>query len=51
MALCALRCQELKYRRQQRLDGLPPWSQDAEEQFASLVEETMRGLAFVTIKR
>jgi hypothetical protein len=45
------RQQELKYRRQNRLDGLPPWSQAAEEQFHELCDEVMRGLCFAAVKQ
>jgi hypothetical protein len=45
------RQQELKYRRQNRLDGLPPWSTAAEEQFSELCDEVMRGLCFAAVKQ
>lgn len=45
------RLQELKFRRQQGLDGLPRWSQDAEEQFNDFVSDVLRGLCFAAVKR
>ncbi len=45
------RQQELKYRRQNGLDGLPRWSQAAEEEFSELCDRVMRGLCFAAVKQ
>jgi RNA exonuclease 1 len=45
------RQQELKYRRQNGLDGLPRWSQAAEEEFGELCDRVMRGLCFAAVKQ
>eukprot|EP00775_Hariotina_reticulata_P006259 gene6259-6497_t len=44
------RQQELKIRREQRLDGLPPWSTPDEEAFAAAVEQHMKALCFCAVK-
>ncbi|KAF6265013.1 ribonuclease H-like domain-containing protein [Scenedesmus sp. NREL 46B-D3] len=43
--------QELKYKREQRQDGLKPWSTVDEEAFCALLEEQMRALCFCAIKQ
>jgi hypothetical protein len=43
--------QELKYKREQRLDGLKPWSTADEEAFCALMEEQMRALCFCAVKQ
>jgi hypothetical protein len=43
--------QELKYKREQRLDGLKSWSTVDEEAFCALVEEQLRALCFCAVKR
>lgn len=44
------RQQEMKYRREQRLDGLPPWSSRDEEEFCSMVDEQMKALCFCAVR-
>ncbi|WIA31649.1 hypothetical protein OEZ86_002529 [Tetradesmus obliquus] len=43
--------QELKYKREQRLDGLSPWSTADEEAFCALTEQQLRALCFCAVKR
>lgn len=43
--------QELKYKREQRLDGLRPWSTADEEAFCALTEQQLRALCFCAVKR
>ncbi|WIA11560.1 hypothetical protein OEZ85_011669 [Tetradesmus obliquus] len=43
--------QELKYKREQRLDGLKPWSTADEEAFCALTEQQLRALCFCAVKR
>jgi hypothetical protein len=45
------RQQELKYKREQRLDGLKPWSTADEEAFCRMMEQQMRALCFCAVKR
>jgi RNA exonuclease 1 len=45
------RQQELKYKREQRLDGMRPWSTADEEAFCRTMEEQMRALCFCAVKR
>eukprot|EP00887_Chlorella_sp_A99_P005460 scaffold1.g5460.t1 len=43
--------QEQRYRRQQRLDGQPPWSPAAEADLAALQARAQRALCFAAVKR
>lgn len=47
----ARRQQELKIRRQQGLDGLPPWSTADDEAYSAMLEREMMGLCFCMVKR
>jgi hypothetical protein len=42
---------ELRYKRQQQLDGYQKWTTADEEAFAALSESAMKGLCFVVVKR
>jgi hypothetical protein len=42
---------ELRYKRQQRLDGYQKWTTADEEAYAALSESAMKGLCFVVVKR
>jgi hypothetical protein len=42
--------QEQKWRRQQGLDGLPPWSVQSEEQLAKAITDALHGLCICTAK-
>ena len=44
------RLQKEKYRRQQLLDGLPPWDMASEQRFVELCTRTARGICFCTVK-
>ncbi|KAK9820565.1 hypothetical protein WJX72_011714 [[Myrmecia] bisecta] len=45
------RLQEQKFRRQQGLDGLPPWSTDCEAEFARILAGATRALCFCSVKQ
>jgi hypothetical protein len=45
------RQQEMKYKREQRLDGMRPWSTADEEAFCRVMEQQMRTLCFCAVKR
>lgn len=42
--------QEQKWRRQQGLDGLPPWSVESEGLLAEAMVNALHGLCFCTVK-
>lgn len=42
--------QEQKWRRQQGLDGLPPWSAESEAQLAKAMVNALHGLCFCVVK-
>lgn len=44
------RLQKEKFRRQQRLDGLPPWDMASEQRLVELSTRAARGLCFCTVK-
>ena len=43
--------QEQKWRRQQGLDGLPPWTTAAEETLAQAMHDALQGLCFCAVKQ
>ena len=43
--------QEQKWRRQQGLDGLPPWNTAAEEALAAAMHHALQGLCFCAVKQ
>ena len=43
--------QEQKWRRQQGLDSLPPWSPDGEARLADAMTKALHGLCFCAVKR
>ena len=43
--------QEQKWRRQQGLDGLPPWTTVAEEALAEAMHNALQGLCFCAVKQ
>ena len=49
--LCGVFCvQEQKWRRQQGLDGLPPWSVESEGLLAEAMVNALHGVCFCTVK-
>lgn len=53
MSLSGKACimQEQKWRRQQGLDGLPPWNTAAEEALAQAMYHALQGLCFCAVKQ
>jgi hypothetical protein len=43
--------QEQKWRRQQGLDGLPPWNNGAEEALAQAMHHALQGFCFCAVKQ